>query len=655
MSANFTPDMTDYSGVKPFRFWCQKVLPLVYDDSLSYYELLCKVVDYVNNIISDLSVAEENIEAVRDAYSELENYVNNYFANLDVQDEINNKLDSMAADGTLGEIIEPYLNEFNRRLALQDTELAQRLGSQDSKIAVLEGRMDTFASLPAGSTSGNAELLDIRVGADGTTYQSAGDAVRGQYSEVMNKTKELDSNVNGTDVVNFSYTSGKYVDYAGDIETNADFAYSNPIKVYRGDNVEFLATGYMSNVAMISTCNDSGDDINVKVVSYVTDDSSRRVYKYTCETNGYIILSFDNRYETTLTIKRANSLVRAVFGTENVVFQYTQDHYVNNTGEIADSPGYAYSQPIKVYLGDVIDFYAAGYSNRVAMISTCDESGNNIKPVVISYAVGGVSRRNYSYTARSNGYVIVSFDYRTSFTLTITRASSLIWRNRLDYGLSLSLFERLGVIGDSFASGTLYYNSNYVDKYNISWPQILARKLGITATNYSTGGLTTRSFLSNTSRGMNYLLSQPADNLYLLVLGINDAYSLGTAYLGSIEDITMSSSYADYPDTFYGNYGKIIEMTKEHAPNAKLVMFNIANATGVYATFNNAIAEIANHYGIPVVYQNDDWYINSWLYNYKTGSHPIAMNYAGMANAFERLLVRCVEGNKDYFGDYYMN
>lgn len=31
----------------PFKFWCQKALPLVYDDSLSYYEVLCKLTKYV--------------------------------------------------------------------------------------------------------------------------------------------------------------------------------------------------------------------------------------------------------------------------------------------------------------------------------------------------------------------------------------------------------------------------------------------------------------------------------------------------------------------------------------------------------------------------------------------------------------------------------
>lgn len=34
-----------------FKMWCYKVLPLVYDESLSYYEILCKVVKYINNLI----------------------------------------------------------------------------------------------------------------------------------------------------------------------------------------------------------------------------------------------------------------------------------------------------------------------------------------------------------------------------------------------------------------------------------------------------------------------------------------------------------------------------------------------------------------------------------------------------------------------------
>lgn len=75
-----------------------------------------------------------------------------------------------------------------------NTEATTR-ATQDS---VLSARMDTFASLPSGSTSGNAELLDIRVGANGTTYPSAGDAVRGQVGDLDTALGATDYLLTGT-------------------------------------------------------------------------------------------------------------------------------------------------------------------------------------------------------------------------------------------------------------------------------------------------------------------------------------------------------------------------------------------------------------------------------------------------------------------------
>jgi hypothetical protein len=107
--ANFTPTLGDYKDLQPFRFWCQKVLPLVYDDSLSYYELLCKVVDYLNKAMEDVGVLEGDVTGLHAAYKKLQGYVNDYFSTLDVQEEINNKLDSMASSGELTTLIEPLL------------------------------------------------------------------------------------------------------------------------------------------------------------------------------------------------------------------------------------------------------------------------------------------------------------------------------------------------------------------------------------------------------------------------------------------------------------------------------------------------------------------------------------------------------------------
>ena len=53
----------DY-GLKPLIFWCQKVLPLIYDESLSYEELLCKVVAYLNNCIEAINGLPEYIQSL---------------------------------------------------------------------------------------------------------------------------------------------------------------------------------------------------------------------------------------------------------------------------------------------------------------------------------------------------------------------------------------------------------------------------------------------------------------------------------------------------------------------------------------------------------------------------------------------------------------
>ena len=104
--------------VPPFLRYCSVIIPTAFDDSLSYYEALCalykwlqtNVIDTINhnaNVTNDFINKEKELEEL---FEQLKEYVDTYFENLDVQEEINNKLDEMAEDGELADIISQYLN-----------------------------------------------------------------------------------------------------------------------------------------------------------------------------------------------------------------------------------------------------------------------------------------------------------------------------------------------------------------------------------------------------------------------------------------------------------------------------------------------------------------------------------------------------------------
>lgn len=67
--------MNEYNNLTHFIFWCQKVLPLVYDDSLSYYEILCKVVDYINKLIDDDKTIIDNVNELRNELAIVQKWI----------------------------------------------------------------------------------------------------------------------------------------------------------------------------------------------------------------------------------------------------------------------------------------------------------------------------------------------------------------------------------------------------------------------------------------------------------------------------------------------------------------------------------------------------------------------------------------------------
>ena len=105
--------MIPVTTLRPFTRMLMTIgqIPTSYLISISYEEQLLWLCNFLKKeVIPAINNNAEAVKEVQELYKELKSYVDNYFENLDVQEEINNKLDEMAESGQLTDIIAQYLN-----------------------------------------------------------------------------------------------------------------------------------------------------------------------------------------------------------------------------------------------------------------------------------------------------------------------------------------------------------------------------------------------------------------------------------------------------------------------------------------------------------------------------------------------------------------
>ena len=105
--------MNNLEKLNPLGKFCCSLgnLPTSYMISLSYEEQLLWLCNYLEKTV--IPTLDNNVDVTNEVIQEIINlkeYIDNYFENLDVQEEINNKLDEMAETGDLQRIFEEYLN-----------------------------------------------------------------------------------------------------------------------------------------------------------------------------------------------------------------------------------------------------------------------------------------------------------------------------------------------------------------------------------------------------------------------------------------------------------------------------------------------------------------------------------------------------------------
>ena len=104
--------MIKVEKLNPFGRMCISLgmLPSSYKESLTYEEQLMWFCKYLEEtVIPTVNNNADAVEELQTLYLQIKTYVDEYFENLDVQEEINNKLDEMADSGQLTDIIAQYL------------------------------------------------------------------------------------------------------------------------------------------------------------------------------------------------------------------------------------------------------------------------------------------------------------------------------------------------------------------------------------------------------------------------------------------------------------------------------------------------------------------------------------------------------------------
>ena len=122
------------------KYWCNKILPLVYDDSLSYYEVLCKTSAKLNEVITSTN-------GLLDAWNAYKNDIDaafgDYTAELDKK--FNDLTDEMYTEfGRFKEIVNEEIRvEFGKQNKKINTQ-NDKISEQNVKITAISDKVNSF-------------------------------------------------------------------------------------------------------------------------------------------------------------------------------------------------------------------------------------------------------------------------------------------------------------------------------------------------------------------------------------------------------------------------------------------------------------------------------------------------------------------------------
>lgn len=335
----------------------------------------------------------------------------------------------------------------------EEKEIQQLFGDYtnywDNQIAVERARIDQFTKLGEGSTTGDAELQDIRIGADGKTYESAGAAVREQFlnqKQDFNKCVDFENSIQLLDVR--AILKDKILDQddkSTDSVADLDGGYLLPL-IYTEETEE---TTFATNISMTQTAK--------LIYTYYEDAVGDLVRGYRVE------LEEGEKYNT-FTIPGGIPAFQICF---SVSYQDIDTLYICKESEWKENISLEYYKERPKFTGRMDAENLLGLSELteiVAMKSDIDKAKNSVDE----------AKTNISEIQRKVAEIIS--DNPTKY-----------------YGTEVNIFTSGVAIGDSLTQGTFDYFLDGERKYIVdtdrAYPAIFTRKTGIPLVNLGVGGL----------------------------------------------------------------------------------------------------------------------------------------------------------------------
>lgn len=151
------------ADIKKFKFWAQKVLPLVYDDSLSYYEVLCKVVEYLNEVIEVCNTFDTDVEELQTNVAQLQTITSQLQSDME---QFNTRFTQLEAsltariDNSIAASTAQLTALINGEIARLDAQVNAALAEVREVVASLDEHID--AEVAAMKAEIEAELARIQ-------------------------------------------------------------------------------------------------------------------------------------------------------------------------------------------------------------------------------------------------------------------------------------------------------------------------------------------------------------------------------------------------------------------------------------------------------------------------------------------------------------